>query len=288
VSYLQILILAAVQGAAELLPVSSSAHVIVTEKLMGLDPTSPEMVFLLVMLHTGTMFAVIAYFWRSWRTTFFSDRSAFLNFLLHAIVATGLTGVVGYGLKKVIEHVFLAGVPHAKHGPEIETLFGNTLLIACALAAAGIFIIIAGMTREKHGRFDIGLSQSGAIGIVQGFCLPFRGFSRSGATISMGLLSGMTRQKAEQFSFALAVILTPVIIAMEGKRLLEANQAGAHLPIHELMTPGLVGMVIAFFAGLLALVVLSRLLEGGQWKLFGFYCLAAAGTVLFLHFHLGI
>ena len=60
---LQVLILAAVQGAAELLPVSSSAHVIVTEKLMGLDPSSPEMTLLLVMLHTGTMFAVIAYFW---------------------------------------------------------------------------------------------------------------------------------------------------------------------------------------------------------------------------------
>ena len=59
---LQILILAAVQGAAELLPVSSSAHVIVAEKLMALDPTTPEMTFLLVMLHTGTMFAVIAYF----------------------------------------------------------------------------------------------------------------------------------------------------------------------------------------------------------------------------------
>ena len=59
----QILILAIIQGAAELLPVSSSAHVIVAEKLLGLDPTRPEMTLLLVMLHTGTMFAVIVYFW---------------------------------------------------------------------------------------------------------------------------------------------------------------------------------------------------------------------------------
>ena len=56
---LQILFLGLVQGAAELLPVSSSAHVIVAEKLLGLDPASPSMTFLLVMLHTGTMFAVI-------------------------------------------------------------------------------------------------------------------------------------------------------------------------------------------------------------------------------------
>jgi undecaprenyl-diphosphatase len=284
VPFYQILILAAVQGAAELLPVSSSAHVIVAEKLMGIDPTSPASVFLLVMLHTGTMFAVIAYFWRSWQNTFFSSKSAFMNFLIHAVIATGCTGVIGLGLKKFIEKVFL----HGQHGAEVETLFGNTLLIAGALAAAGVFIIIAGLAREKHGRSEIKFSQSSAIGIIQGFCLPFRGFSRSGATISMALLSGLPRQKSEQFSFALAVILTPVIIAMEGKRLLEANKAGAHLPIHELMTPGLIGMGVAFVAGLLALVLLSKLLEGGQWKLFGFYCLLAAGTVLFLHFHLGI
>ena len=71
-NYLQIFILAVVQGAAELLPVSSSAHVIVVEKLMGLDPTSPQLTLLLVMLHTGTMFAVIAYFWKSWVATYFS------------------------------------------------------------------------------------------------------------------------------------------------------------------------------------------------------------------------
>src|SRR6516165_12697303 len=65
--YLQVLLLAVIQGAAELLPVSSSAHVIFAERLMGLDPSSPPMTFLLVMLHTGTMFAVIAYFWPRWR-----------------------------------------------------------------------------------------------------------------------------------------------------------------------------------------------------------------------------
>ena len=65
-SWLHIVILAVVQGLAELLPVSSSAHVIVAEKLLGLDPSKPEMTLLLVMLHTGTMFAVILYFWRAW------------------------------------------------------------------------------------------------------------------------------------------------------------------------------------------------------------------------------
>ena len=63
----KILILAIVQGLAELLPVSSSAHVVVAEKLLNLDPSAPDMTLLLVMLHTGTMFAVIVYFWRQWK-----------------------------------------------------------------------------------------------------------------------------------------------------------------------------------------------------------------------------
>lgn len=77
---LKVVVLAIVQGLAELLPVSSSAHVVVAEKLMGLDPSSPQMTLLLVMLHTGTMFAVIAYFWKQWKRTYFSSGDAFKRF----------------------------------------------------------------------------------------------------------------------------------------------------------------------------------------------------------------
>src|ERR1700733_11248304 len=98
-NFLQIIILALIQGACELLPVSSSAHVIVAEKLMGLDPSSPEMNMLLVMLHTGTMFAVIVYFWSGWRRDYFSVPGKLQPFVVQLIVATLCTGVVGYGLK---------------------------------------------------------------------------------------------------------------------------------------------------------------------------------------------
>src|SRR5579872_2444060 len=103
-SLLRVILLAIVQGLAELLPVSSSAHVVVAEKLMGLDPSSPAMTLLLVMLHTGTMFAVIVYFWRQWRRTFFSSTQEFRSFAWQAIVATVLTAIVGEILIKIIEH----------------------------------------------------------------------------------------------------------------------------------------------------------------------------------------
>src|ERR1700684_4550682 len=98
---LQVILLAIIQGLAELLPVSSSAHVVVAEKLMGLDPSSPAMTLLLVMLHTGTMFAVIVYFWKQWRTTFFSESEAMKRFFWLAVIATFFTGVVGEILIKI-------------------------------------------------------------------------------------------------------------------------------------------------------------------------------------------
>jgi undecaprenyl-diphosphatase len=73
----QVLVLSVIQGACELLPVSSSAHVLVAAKLKGIDPSSPQMTFLLVMLHTGTMFAVIVYFWQSWRNDYFLLQARF-------------------------------------------------------------------------------------------------------------------------------------------------------------------------------------------------------------------
>ena len=132
-SVAQILLLGLVQGVAELLPVSSSAHVIAAEKLMGLDPASPQMTFLLVMLHTGTMLAVIGYFWKSWRARYFSSAAAFRDNAKLIVIATALTGVVGIALLLFIERVVLRGSPHA----EIEQLFGNPYIMAAGLAAAG-------------------------------------------------------------------------------------------------------------------------------------------------------
>jgi undecaprenyl-diphosphatase len=280
-NYFQILILALIQGACELLPVSSSAHVIAAEKLMGLDPSSPEMTMLLVLLHTGTMFAVIVYFWKGWKRDYFGSKAQFQWFAIQVILATFFTGIVGVGLKFVIEKMFMRGVEHA----EIENLFSNLPLIAGALTAVGILIIYAGLNENKSPEHsEIQPQHSFWIGIVQGLCLPFRGFSRSGATISTGLILGLPKQKLEEFSFALAVVLTPPVIAQEAHRLVKAHALSGQNSVLHLFVPGLVGMVLSFIAGLLALKLLSRWLEGGRWKFFGFYCLVAAAAVLAIHF----
>jgi undecaprenyl-diphosphatase len=282
-NYFHILILALVQGAAELLPVSSSAHVIVAEKLMGLNPSSPEMTMLLVMLHTGTMFAVIVYFWNGWRRDYFASSGQAQWFVIQVLVATACTCAVGFALKVLIEKVFMRGHEHA----EMEDLFNNLPLMAGALAAVGLLIIYAGLREEKQPRHaDVQPEHSVWIGLVQGLCIPFRGFSRSGATISTGLILGLPKQKLEEFSFALVVVLTPLAIAQEGHRLLKEHALSGDNSVLHLFVPGLVGMVFSFIAGLVALKVLSHFLEGGRWKFFGFYCLAAACGVLALHYTL--
>jgi undecaprenyl-diphosphatase len=283
---LHIIILAIVQGLAELLPVSSSAHVIVAEKLMGMDPSAPAMTLLLVMLHTGTMLAVIVYFWQRWRRAFFSSAREFRSFAIALIAATVLTGIVGGAIIEFIEKVLMRHEAHAW----VEQLFNRLDLIAAALAAAGVFILVAGLAenrrRQAAATDQLTPAQYSAIGAVQGLCIPFRGFSRSGATISTGLLGGVTRARAEDFSFALAVVLTPPADARELWRVYQSqhHHLAGMLPT---VVPSIVGVVFAFLAGLLALKWLSRWLETGRWHFFGIYCLFAAIVVAYLH-HTGL
>ena len=163
------------------------------------------MTLLLVMLHTGTMFAVIAYFWKTWKAAYFSSRDAVQRFAIRVIWATALTGIVGEAIKKVIEKILF----HNAGKDEIEQLFSHLELVAPALAAAGVLILIAGLLEKRlsspvakiFGRVEgsVTMGQAGWMGIVQGLALPFRGFSRSGSTISTGMLVGATKERAERF-----------------------------------------------------------------------------------------
>ena len=90
---------------------------------MGLDPSAPQMTLLLVMLHTGTMFAVIVYFWKTWKQAYFSSQEAFNQFAVRILWATLVTGILRLRslLKKLIEKTLFRGAPKA----EIEDLFGR-------------------------------------------------------------------------------------------------------------------------------------------------------------------
>jgi undecaprenyl-diphosphatase len=280
----KIVVLAVIQGAAELLPVSSSAHVILAEKLMGLDPSAADMTFMLAMLHTGTMVAVLAYYWRRWRALVFPApgpdpaRPSLSWFVLMVLFAMAVTGVFGGGLILLIERVVLEGVMGRPKG-EVEELFKSLPLIGTALLAAGGVILWAGWREGRQAKRPLTWGAALWIGLIQGLCLPFRGFSRSGATISTGMLAGLPRSLSEEFSFALAVALTPPVIARYAWRLLKDHEWATAEHVLKLLTPGLIGMVLSCLAGLAALRLLSAMLDKGRWWYFGVYCVLAAGVM---------
>jgi undecaprenyl-diphosphatase len=125
------------------------------------------------------------------------------------------------------------------------------------------------------------------MGVVQGLALPFRGFSRSGSTISAGMLGGATKERAERFSFAMAVVLTPAVVGIEALRLHKASQAsvlaGVPINLKGSVALSLIGMFFSFFAGLCALKWLNSWLESGRWYLFGIYCIVVSMIVFYLH-----
>ena len=216
---------------------------------------------------------------------------AFKRFAVRLVWATVLTGVVGEVLIKLVEHTMFKGAPKA----EIEDLFGRLDLVAPALAGGGDSdpdcgtagegesgaapaSVAGSITRRPSG--NVTMRQAGWMGLVQGLCLPFRGFSRSGATISTGMLTDAPKERAERFSFALAVVITPLAIGREALRLLHATQeaaaTGTPIDLHGTLVFSLLGAVFAFLggaggaevaeqlAGERALVSVRDLLPGGQ------------------------
>jgi undecaprenyl-diphosphatase len=272
--------------------------VIFVAKLLHLNPSSPQFVFLLVMLHTGTMFAVLVYFWRRWLalirppiSTGSATRSWNWDFLRMVIIATIVTGAIGQGLKVLIEKVVLERMLHESKG-EIEQLFEKLWLIGTALGLVGLVILTADYLEKPGQARSLTLSCTFWIGLIQGICLPFRGFSRSGATISTGLFCGISRRLSEEFSFALAVAITPAAFYHAFTKLFRARGdelAGSwdYQSLGAMLLPGTVGMVFSFVSGLLALRLLSAVLESGHWRFFGFYCLFAA-VVMLTAGHLGL
>jgi undecaprenyl-diphosphatase len=102
------------------------------------------------------------------------------------------------------------------------------------------------------------------------------------------MLAGASKERAERFSFALAVVLTPPVVGKEVLRLLKATHdakaMGTPIDLHGSIVISLIGAVFAFFAGLIALKWLSSWLEEGRWYLFGVYCLLASAVVFYLHY----
>jgi undecaprenyl-diphosphatase len=252
VSIFEGVILAAIQGLTEFLPVSSSGHLAIALALMGKTETG-EMTFWIALLHLASAGAVIVYFWKDLLRLATDRRRELAWILIGSIPAV----VVGFTLK----------------GP-IEQSVGMIWLIGILLVVTGLILFFADRVRaERVGMPEGGPARAVIIGIAQAFAI-LPGFSRSGLTISAGLFCGIRREDAFRFSFLLGL---PAILGAGTLKIIDGAREG----IEVAAGPLVLSLVLTFILSLGAIKLLSVLLLRRRLIYFAAYCvLVGAATVI--------
>jgi len=267
---LDAVLLGALQGLTEFLPVSSSAHLVAAQHMLGVR--SPGVV-LEVALHCGTLLAILVVFRQR----------------LRALVRDGCAGgwlwLTGRGvaaterapLFPTAAAIVVGTVPAALAG----VLLGGAIEAAFeSLAAAGAFLIATGVLllgsrRARPGEVvRVGVMRGLLVGCAQATAL-LPGVSRSGATIVAARFLGVERAEAARFSFVLAV---PALVGAGGLQVVRAARAPGAEPLA--FGAVLVGALVSAAVGWLCLVWLLRVVQRGRLHLFALYCLPAGGLML--------
>jgi undecaprenyl-diphosphatase UppP len=271
---IQAIILGIVQGLTEFLPVSSSAHLVFMTDILGL----PQNVAFDTILHLGTLAAVVGYFWKD----IINIISSFISSLLDIFKGRFKEGLEEKPFKKLSWLLIVGTIPAGIMGilleKQFEALFNSVFYV-------GIFLIITGLLlwgaeRVKPGEKDvkdISFKNALVIGVAQGIAIA-PGISRSGATISAGLFSGLNRELAARFSFLLSIpaILGAVLVQAKSISSFDANTAVI-----------IAGFVSALIFGYLAIKLLLKIIKERTLMIFAYYCwiVGAAAIVIALFLH---
>ncbi|MEM9353631.1 MAG: undecaprenyl-diphosphate phosphatase [Planctomycetota bacterium] len=253
----QTIVLAVVQGLTEFLPVSSSGHIVVANALLtalGGEPVE-DLVEVSIVLHLGTLAAVLAYYRREIARLLTTDR----NVVPLLIVGTIPAAVIGIVLKK---------------GLDADAVLENVLLAGCCFPVTAALLWWSSRRTPGDAHYNQ-LTSLGALGIgaLQAFAL-LPGISRSGSTIAAGLFAGLSRESAATFAFLLA------IPAIAGAGLLESIDA---LKGETSGTPPMnlaIGFVVSMLVGYAALALLIRFVQRGQLARFAWYLVPLGAAVI--------
>ena len=264
----QALVMGIVQGLTEFLPVSSSGHLIVVPFLFGWDDPFLNSLAYSVMLHIGTLGALLVYFRADW-----------LRLVPAGLAAVRDRSFGGHPDRRLAWLLVVATIPGALAGlllgDLIETSFREIGLVAVSLVVGGGILWLADRTGARtKGVHDVTLPVAVAIGAAQALAL-VPGISRSGISISAARFAGLDRAAAARFSFLMATPITAGAVLFEVRRL-AAGEAGVDVSVGPLV----VGMVAAFVSGALAISVLLRYLQRSSLDLFVWYRVVLAAIVL--------
>ncbi len=267
-----VILLAALQGVAEFLPISSSGHLRLLAAIFGIEETQT---LFDVLLHIGTLIAVV-YVYRELIGRIVRASLGALarplalaesyrkneDFRVFALVCLGTvpTGLIAFLL-----------------GPSFERWANAVAFVGVALLVNALILLVLGARlRRRRPDEGLGLGELGwkhalLIGTAQGFAV-IRGISRSGSTITAGVLANVRQDAAAAFSFLLSIpaILGALVLSLKDYR-------GS---TSEILVPGIIGAVVAAVVGVLALRLLLKLLERGRLGIFAAWCAVVGASAL--------
>jgi len=273
-------LLGVIQGVFMFLPVSSTAHLVLTQHWLiekGHDlppPDSPEMILFDLVVHVGTLVSIVVVFWPSlWRFSRNATAGAFhwasaegrhrgmplyLRLFLLGMLSVLATAVIGFGLKATFEHVFATPV-----------------MIAFTLTLTGVLLWWTDkLGPRRRGLKGINAKVATVIGVAQGFAL-VPGLSRSAMTIVFSLFTGLKRRWAAEYSFFLAI---PTILAAT---LVQSLEVWGEFGLNGVSLTALaVGFVVAAIVGIISLKLVIYFLYRAQLKIFSFYVWLLAAAIL--------
>ena len=275
-TFLSAIILGLIQGLAEFLPISSSGHLSLFQNFFGLQTAEQSSMFFDVLLHLGTLIAVVVYYWEE-------VRGMVAEFIQMCRELMGQRSSrptkEAFEMRRLILLIIVGTLPLFLVLPiksRVEALYGSTVFIGLALLATGALLFFSDRMGRGHKTLrSVTLTDVLLIGCAQAVAV-VPGLSRSGSTISAGLLRGMDRKAAVRFSFLLSL---PAVVGANLLSLKDAFQGGVDL---SLMPAYIVGVCVAAMSGYAAIGVINRLSERGKFGMFAWYCWGAGTIALIL------
>ncbi len=270
-SVIKAIILGIVQGATEFLPISSSGHLSLFQHFLGVSGEGS--LLFSVLLHLGTLIAVFIVFHK---TIFELIIEAF------ALIKDIFTGKFKYkelkGKKKMLVMFFfsclpllLLLIPVGNDMKLMDWLGGlsedDSILVEgfCFLVTGVLLLTSTYISKKKTLNREVNTTDAFAVGLAQIFAAGFPGISRSGSTISTGMICGVSKEYMVEYSFILGI---PAIIVANIVEFKDAIETGAQLEV----LPTIVGIIVAAVVGVVCIKLLQWILKKDMWKYFGFYC----------------
>ena len=266
----QAAILGLVQGLTEFLPVSSSGHLVLGQYVLGLDAAQAEDVTFEVFTHFGTALSILTVYHREvWRL---------IQAAIGSVKSPG-TILAGYESNADVRTVFFilitlipTGIVYVLFKDNLEAAFAQPRLVAGMLIVTGLFLLLTRLRGRTAGA--ITPVKAFVIGIAQSLAM-IPGISRSGSTICTAIYQNVNQEEATNFSF---LMVLPVIIGASVLKFGDAFGPGATMDI----VPMLVGTVIAYLSGIVAIKIVIAFVRKGNLSWFAYYCFAAGALGLWL------